>query len=99
MEKLRKKLEEVIETYGVSSRQAYDISVQLDEEIVKYYQHESFIKIYKKSKYAYEQYKKKGITARQWDKLAKKKHYLSSESMHYLENITFETEKNSIIKE
>lgn len=90
--KLRRKLYKMIQEYGINSEEAYQTSIELDNEIDKY--------IYNGMKYHYERslielekyINKKGdkLTAEEWNKHAKKYHFLSTESMKYIGNIEFE---------
>lgn len=91
VEELRKKLEEAIEKYGVESKEAYRLSIMLDEEIANYYKKEKLIKAYKKSKSLYDFYLKKEekMDEKSWNRIAKERGLLSSESMKYIGDILF----------
>lgn len=95
--KLRKKLHDSIQKYGLMSNETYKISVELDEEIVKYYQSSVMLNYYKNSLEGLKRYKEinnKVPNKREWNEYAYKNNYLSSESMKYIGNIKFEKKAN-----
>lgn len=90
IDKLRKKLHDSIQKYGLTSKEAYKISLELDEEIIKYYQSSPMLNYYEKSLEGIKQYVKdnnKEPTSKEWNKYAYENNYLSSESLKYMGNI------------
>lgn len=89
--KLRKKLHESIIKYGLSSNKTYEASVELDEEIEKYYNNTFMGYFYNVSLEGLKQYiqeNSKRPDTHEWNCYAKENNYLSSESMKYIEKVT-----------
>ena len=90
IENLRKKLHDSIQKFGLTSKETYKISLELDEEIVKYYNHSPMLNYYKQSIEGIKKYIKdngKEPTKKEWNKYAFENNYLSSESLKYIGNI------------
>ncbi len=90
IENLRKKLHDSIQKFGLTSKEAYKISLELDEEIVKYYNNSPMLYYYKQSIEGIKKYIKengKEPTKKEWNKYAFENNYLSSESLKYIGNI------------
>lgn len=94
IDKLKEKINEAIEKYGIHSDRVYQLSLELDEEIAQYYKQKkenkntNYIKSVERLK-KYIQENNQMPTAEEWNKIAKEEMYLSSESMKYIGNIKF----------
>ena len=94
IDKLKEKINEAIEKYGIHSDKVYQLSLELDEEIAKYYKQKEENKNinYLRSMERLKRFIKENNrmpTAIEWNKIAKEEMYLSSESMKYMGNIKF----------
>lgn len=90
--KLREKLHDSIQKFGLTSKEAYKASVELDEAIVEYYKNSPMLNYYEKSLDGLKQYIKdnnKEPNKKEWNKYAYENNFLSSESMKYIGNINF----------
>lgn len=90
IDKLRKKLHNSIQKFGLASKEAYKASLELDEAIVEYYKNSPMLNYYEKSLEGLKQYIKdnnKEPDKKEWNKYAYENNYLSSESMRYIGNI------------
>lgn len=88
--KLREKLHDSIQKYGLMSSKTYEASVKLDEAIVEYYKNSPMLNYYEKSLEGLKKYieiNKKQPNKKEWNKYAYENNYLSSESMRYIGNI------------
>lgn len=88
--KLREKLHDSIQKYGLMSNKTYEASVKLDEAIVEYYKNSPMLNYYEKSLEGLKKYieiNKKQPNKKEWNKYAYENNYLSSESMRYMGNI------------
>lgn len=87
---LKKKLHSSINKYGINSKKVYELSIKLDEEISNYYKNiKLFQDNYKNSMEEFNKYKQKygkEPSNIEWNKLAKNKNLLSSESIKYINN-------------
>lgn len=91
IEKLKQKINEAIEKYGLHSDKVYQLSLELDNEIEKYYKENkntNYIKSVERLK-KYIKDNNRMPTVEEWNKIAKQENYLSSESMKYMGNIKF----------
>lgn len=98
IDKLKDKINEAIEKYGLNSDKVYKISLELDDEIAKHYKEKeqtkkqanknNYIKSIERLK-KYIQESSQIPTKEEWNKIAKTEGYLSSESMKYIGNIKF----------
>ena len=89
---LRNKLHDCIKKYGINSNKTYETSVELDEEIARYYQDTFMGYFYNVSLNGLKQYIKdndRSPNTKEWNCYAKERNYLSSESMKYIEKFTF----------
>lgn len=98
IDKLKEKINAAIEKYGINSDKVYKLSLELDNEIAKYYENQKnkadienndyYIKsIERLNRYIKENGKRPTVV--EWNKIAKSEGYLSSESMKYIGNIKF----------
>lgn len=90
--KLREKLHDSIQKYGLMSTKTYEASIKLDEAIVEYYKNSSMLNYYEKSLEGMKKYiqiNKKKPNRREWNEYAYENNFLSSESMKYMGNINF----------
>lgn len=90
IDKLREKLHNSIQKFGLASKEAYKASLELDEAIVEYYKNSPMLNYYEKSLEGLKQYIKdnnKEPDKKEWNKYAYENNYLSSESMRYIGNI------------
>ena len=90
--KLREKLHYSIQKFGLTSKEAYKASVELDEAIVEYYKNSPMLNYYERSLEGVNQYIKdnnKEPNKKEWNKYAYENSFLSSESMKYIGNINF----------
>ena len=108
IEKLRKKLYENINKYGIDSKEVKEIIVKLDDMINIYYSN-----IRKRRfnivKYEYnisynklvELTKKNGKfpTIKKWDEYAKKYNYLTNTSLKYISNLNWHGLRSKVINE
>lgn len=89
---LRNKLYDCIRKYGINSNKTYKTSVKLDEEIARYYKNTFMGYFYNVSLNGLKQYIKdnhRNPDIKEWNCYAKERNYLSSESMKYIEKVTF----------
>ena len=87
---LKERLNETIIKHGIGSKEVYNASVQVDEEIIKYYQNTQMKYYYLSSVDALNRYidqEGKRPTISEWNLLAKKEGYLCSKSLHYIGKI------------
>lgn len=93
IEKLRKKMYQCIQKYGIASEQTNKVSMQLDEIINQYYRMRTFPPDSKMKEYfdiSYEALKKyfskyrTFATIEEWNHFAKENNYLSSISIEYI---------------
>lgn len=90
IENLRKKLHDSIQKFGITSKETYNLSLELDKEIANYYNDSPMLYYYKKSLIGLKQYIKENgeePTKEAWNKYAFENNYLSSESLKYMGNI------------
>lgn len=90
IDKLRKKLHDSIQKFGLNSEETYKISLELDEEIINYYNCSQMLNYYEQSLNGLKQYIKdnnREPSKKEWNKYAYENNYLSSESLKYMGNI------------
>ena len=88
--KLREKLHDSIQKFGLSSKETYNVSLELDEAIINYYQNSPMLYYYKISLEGLKKYIKdnnREPSKIEWNKYAYENNFLSSESMKYIGNI------------
>lgn len=97
IDKLKVKINEAIEKYGIHSDKVYQLSLELDEEIAKFYKEYennseikniNYLKSLERLKLYIEEHNQMPTVA-EWNKIAKQENFLSSESMKYIGNIKF----------
>ena len=88
---LKRKLHSSIKKYGLDSKEVYELSIKLDEEINIYYKNTKLLfENYNKSITEIERYVEiygKKPNKYDWNKFAKENGLLSSESIKYMKSI------------
>lgn len=92
LKRIKEKLDQTIEKYGLRSKEAYQMSLEVDVKIAQYYAGHKMKIWYDASLERYKEYIEqngKEPSVYEWNKIAKQENCLSNESMHYIGDITF----------
>ncbi|MBO5005364.1 MAG: aspartyl-phosphate phosphatase Spo0E family protein [Clostridia bacterium] len=104
IEKTRKVLHRNIEKYGLDSKEAREVSIQLDELINRFYGKDREETMQAEFKIAYEELKrytreKEFPNVQVWDKYAKENNLISSESLKFLSKMNWNKLRDKIKSE
>lgn len=104
IEELRKKLHEAIEEYGINSKEVYKLSIEMDKLLNKRGYDDKNLMYNKYLESMFELRKISKIfnefpSVDEWNKYAKEKYLLNSESLKYINGLNWHKLKDKIKKE